>query len=88
MAQRQVSATITIGAFSLQSLAFSPDGALLVSTGQNNKVCLWSVAERRQLLELKDHGNWVHSAVFSPDGTLIASGGDDKPLRLWRVAWE
>ena len=62
----------------VDSLAFSPDGRWLVSSG--NVVSLWDAVTGKKLRELPPHG-WVTSVAFSPSGQHIATAGD--ALRLW-----
>lgn len=62
--------------------AFSLNGTLL-ATGMDCDVCLWQMAEYRQLKVLKGHKGWVQSIAFSPDGQLLASGSSDQTIRLW-----
>jgi hypothetical protein len=70
----------------VRALAFSPDGALLASAGDDKTVKFWSMP-RGALLEAKaEHGNWVWALRFSPDGGWLASGGDDGVALLWSVA--
>src|SRR5258706_2552168 len=68
------------------SAAFSPDGALLVSGGEDHSVRLCDVAQNAPLATLSGHEAEVLTVAFSPDGKTIASGSVDKTLRLWNVA--
>ena len=67
-------------------VAFSPDGATLVSTGLDGVVRLWRVSDATAVRAMVGHRGSVQSALFSPDGRMVASAGDDRTVRLWDVA--
>lgn len=68
------------------SLAFSPDGALLVSASHDKTVKLWDVRTGRIKRTLTEHGGEVSSVAFSPDGNTLASiSCSDHCLILWDV---
>ena len=66
-------------------LALSPDGRVLASVGDKNRASLWSVDERRPLVELQGAVTGG-SVAISPGGDIVAAGGDDKAIRLWRTS--
>jgi RNA polymerase sigma factor (sigma-70 family) len=58
------------------SVAFSPDGRLLASTGGDGAVRLWDAATGRLVREVaRRPQREMNFAVFSPDGKLLACGG-------------
>jgi RNA polymerase sigma factor (sigma-70 family) len=69
-----------------RSLAFSPDGGRLVSTGWDRKINLWDLTNNHLLKSMTGHTDEARSVVFSPDGAMIVSGGRDSAVRLWDVA--
>ncbi|MDX2212136.1 MAG: AAA-like domain-containing protein [Oculatellaceae cyanobacterium bins.114] len=66
------------------SVAYSPDGRLLVSPSEENQVAIWKV-DGTHVTILKGHKGWVRGVAFSPDGQTIASASLDKTVKLWRT---
>ena len=71
---------------SVFTVAFSPDGQLLASGGDDNAAILWAVADQNEREAFIEHGSSVMSVVFSPDGGRLASACLDGFVRLWDVA--
>ena len=67
----------------VNSVAFSPDGRLIVSGGADNTLIAWDAVAGNEVRTLRGHQGPVNSVAFSPDGRLIVSGSNDHTLKLW-----
>jgi WD40 repeat protein len=56
---------------SVNSVAFSPDGRLVVSGSRDQTVRLWDATTGAALRTLNSHSSDVTSVAFSPDGKLV-----------------
>jgi WD40 repeat protein len=65
------------------SLAFSPDGTILVTGSSDGALRLWDAVTGELLVELIEHSAYVTDLSFSPDGELLASGSVDGTVILW-----
>jgi RNA polymerase sigma factor (sigma-70 family) len=70
----------------INALAYSADGKMLASGGQDRDVALWDAATGRRLRTFPGHGRWTVTLAISPNGKLLASGGYDGNLRLSELA--
>ncbi|RKZ92535.1 MAG: hypothetical protein DRR19_03960 [Candidatus Parabeggiatoa sp. nov. 1] len=73
----------------VNSVAFSSDGRILASGGEDRTIKLWQVSTGKKLRTLKKgwlqkgHEAPVRTVAFSPNGSLLASGSDDNTIKLW-----
>jgi WD40 repeat protein len=70
----------------IRTLAFTPDGKLLISGGDDNAILVWEVETGKFVRRLDGGNNWVMALSVSPDGKLLASAGFDKTIRIWDLA--
>jgi WD40 repeat protein len=67
-------------------VAFSADGQLLVSGGDDCLVKIWDARSWKLLHEIPDLTARVHSIVFHPKGNRgLAWGGTDGSVKVWNV---
>ena len=70
----------------IQSLAFSPDGKTLATTGAEVVIRLWDVATGRETQPQSGHRLTIRKLAVSPaDGTVFTSG-QDGTIRRWDPA--
>ncbi|MFO1170156.1 MAG: caspase family protein [Hyphomicrobiaceae bacterium] len=70
------------------SLAFSPDGRLLLATADvaPYEQDIYDMKTRKVVQTYRGHDGLTHAAAFSPDGALAATaGGSDNQIHLWDV---
>lgn len=58
------------------SLAASPDGKTLITSGYDGKIILWNVAEKKPQQTIEKKG-WIRRVSLSPDGKNFAAGMED-----------
>jgi eukaryotic-like serine/threonine-protein kinase len=67
----------------VRSVAWSPNGAHIVSAGEDKTAQVWEAVTGGHLFTYTGHTDRVNAVAWSPDGKLIASASDDKTVRLW-----
>ena len=65
------------------SVAYSKDGAKIVSGSTDKSVRVWDASTGAALQQLNGHTANVNSVAFSHDGMYIVSGSSDKSVRVW-----
>jgi WD40 repeat protein len=69
----------------IRSMAFSPDGRLIVSGGDDKVVAVRGTSGGRPWLSFREHQAGVTSVAFSPDGAQVVSGSYDGTMKLRRL---
>jgi WD40 repeat protein len=70
----------------IKALAFSPDGRILASGGEDRIVRLWDAQTGSLVHALAGHAKRVGVVAFTPDGKLLVSASDDQTMKIWNVA--
>ncbi len=86
LAQDEPSRSLVTHDGAVLTVAASPDGALVASTGADGKISLCDPAGAKPIAVLSGHGKQVSQVAFRRDGKRLASVSHDGTLRVWDVA--
>jgi WD40 repeat protein len=84
--RRAVRTLTTERTATINALAWSDDGGLVVTASNDQTARVWDVTTGRLVSTLSGHGNYVNSAAFSADGTRVVTAGNDGAARIWDVS--
>ncbi|KAG8716590.1 hypothetical protein FRC09_015518 [Ceratobasidium sp. 395] len=71
----------------VSALAYSPDGACIVSGSLDYTLRVWDARTGKMVGQpLEGHTGCIDSVSFTPNGTRIVSGSKDKTIRIWDVS--
>ena len=82
---RRLLRTLREHAGAVYAVAWSPNGSILASGGQDGTVRLWNPNSGVNYAVLRGHTARVFSIAFSPDGRTLASGSYNGNVRIWDV---
>lgn len=69
--------------------AYSPDGKLLASGGDDKTIRIWDTDSKKELKCLRQHKDWIYVICFSPDGRELVSSGRESKIIVWNTkSWE
>ena len=68
---------------SIGSLAFSPDGKTVATTGSELVVRLWDVATGKEHSPQEGHRSWIRTLAISPTDGTVFTAGQDGTVRQW-----
>src|SRR5207244_12044817 len=66
------------------SVAATPDGKTLITSGYDGKIILWNVAEKKPQQTIEKKG-WIRRIALSPDGKNFAAGMEDGSVILFET---
>lgn len=67
----------------IRSVAYSPDGLLIVTAGDDKTARIWDATTGQELRRIAGHAGIVWSAAWSPDGQQIITASEDETARIW-----
>ncbi len=65
------------------SLVVTPDGKVLISSGDDNTIRFWDLKSGRCFRTIKSHTGGVRGLSLSADGLRLASASWDRTVKLW-----
>jgi len=90
LSQKKVTASWQAHTGAVTALAFHPNGAVLLSGGEDATLAVWDVVAVSLVKRLEGwHQREVRAVAFRPDGQIAVSCSMDDRLRVWRTSdWQ
>jgi WD40 repeat protein len=73
------------GQLGAESLAFSPNGQILVTGSTDGSLKLWGTNSALLLASIEAHHGAVTAIVFTSDGKTMITSSSDGTVRFWNV---
>ena len=83
VAQQSSVAIITVHRSGVESVAFTPDGRSVITTGRDGKAYMSGATAGFTQASLAGHRGPVEGATVSSDGNLVATWSQDGTARIW-----
>ncbi len=83
--------TLEGNTMSIMDFDWSPDGTMIVASGNDGRIYFWDVdsgelLRKLDIMRINQETNWVYNVDWSPDGAYIVIGSDDGTLQVWGEA--
>ena len=65
------------------ALAYSPDGARVVTASKDATARVWDAASHTLVSTLRGHRSAINTIAFSPDGARLVTASDDATATVW-----
>ncbi|MBE7384974.1 MAG: NACHT domain-containing protein [Leptolyngbya sp. SIO1E4] len=65
------------------SMAYSPDGSLLVTGDGGGRIVVWRMADQKPILTFNGSTSWIMAIGFIHDGQQLVSEGSNGSLNIW-----
>ena len=70
--------------YPIWSIAIPSNGKQLAAASSDNKIHLWCLHSKEQLISLTGHADTIWCVQYSPDCSTLASASSDGTIRLWK----
>lgn len=71
---------------SILDIAFTPDGARVVTASDDGTARIWQATTGRELHVLRAHDSAVEKVLITPDGRRIITASPDGTVRIWHAS--